>query len=146
MKSASKRTAGLLLGLARVRDTREKAILCLSNPMWNQISGQASQIYGTLLARNFMESSSEQPLPGSWSATTALRQNNQQLPHSRLGELTRCCAPVFHDRAVTQPSPACHKIVTKLSYFRPRAVTIVREAVVAFRMLEIQPAGAGAVT
>jgi hypothetical protein len=146
MKSESKRIAGPLFGFARVGYAWDKAILRLSDFSRNQIHDQASQIIGASFERDFTENGLPQPLRESWSATTAKRQNNQKLPHSRLGELTRCCAPVFHSPGVTQLSPVRHKIVTRLSYFRPRAVTILREAAVAFRKLEIQPAGAGSVT
>jgi hypothetical protein len=123
MKSYSKFTAGLLIGFACVRYAQDKVVLHLSNLFWNQI-----------------------PLRRLRSATAATRQINQQLPHSRLGELTRCCAPVFHGVVVTQSSSLCHKAVTEMSLFCRSDVTLIREDAVVVYKLEILPAGAGAVT
>jgi hypothetical protein len=109
MKGESKFIAGLLSGLACVTHARDKVVLHLFNPSWNQI-----------------------PLQGLRGATAATRQNNQTLPYSRLGELTRCCAPVFHRVAVTQPLSSHHSAVTEMSFFCPRDVTVIRECAVVF--------------
>jgi hypothetical protein len=107
MISSSKFVVGLLFGLACVRYARDKVTLRLSNFFWNQISLQQSR-----------------------GATAEIRQRSQQLPHSRLGELTRCCAPVLLGAAVTQSSPARRNTATELSLFCRRDVTLFREGVV----------------
>ena len=107
MKSSLKFISGLLFGLACVRYARDRVTHRLSNLFWNQISLQRSR-----------------------GATAASRQRSQQLPHSRLGELTRCCAPVLLGAAVTQSSPARLKTAIELSLFCRRDVTLFREGVV----------------
>src|ERR1700733_13186739 len=107
MKSYSKFTASLMFGFACVGYTQDKVRLHLSNILSNQILFQRFR-----------------------GATAVTRQSSQQLPHSRLGELTRCCASFFHGVAVTQSSSVCHKIATELSLFCRRDVTLIREGAV----------------
>jgi hypothetical protein len=106
--------AGLRFGLASIRHAADKTHLRQFNPFWNQIAGLIPGFH--------------QLLWGSRSATTVKWQNNQQMPYSRLGELTRCCAPHFQGATVTLPLTAWYEAVTEMFLFCPLAVTIIRES------------------
>jgi hypothetical protein len=68
-----------------------------------------------------------------WGATAVeKRQINQELPYSRLGELYTLLRSLFSDIFVTQSPWMCHRVVAKMSFFRPRDVTITCECASVF--------------
>ena len=132
MNGNVKNTAGLLFGLSCMTQACSQIVLRPFDVPRKHDSDNMPVSGRRVSDRRFTGTGKRHPFRRLRSAMAAERHNNQQLPCSRLGELTRRCAPAFSTVGDTQPPSKRQRSVTKMSFFCPRDVTIVCEGVVAF--------------